>query len=168
MDIKNSKKEIDKKPWWYLFFLANIFILIGCALTYYFFKQIDNGQRFWQNLYLPTLICNALSFVTLIIFIYFDYKDITLKIMHFQKKWIYFYIISICIFVTSIIFSTIFFIFLFDKWPSLDNNLKQSLLIIYLGITILLSLLSIGVNRYARFKIDLDVYRRRHGQNTNN
>ena len=38
------------------------------------------------------------------------------------------------------------------------------MLIIYLVIPVLLTLLSVGINRYARFRIDLDVYRRKHGQ----
>ncbi|MBQ6970510.1 hypothetical protein IJQ19_02865 [bacterium] len=41
------------------------------------------------------------------------------------------------------------------------------MLIVYLVVPTLLTLVSVGINRYARFGIDFDVYRRKHGQNPN-
>lgn len=165
MDMSKNKKELTKKPWWYLFLIANILVILGCAITYFLFKKIDSGATIFQQIFLPTLICNILSFLVLGFFVVLEYRDIIPKQMHFQKKWIYIYIVSICIFFIAIVFSTIFFIFIRDNWiTNWNSDLKQIMLIVYLLVSTVLSLLSVGINRYARFGIDLDVYRRKHGQ----
>lgn len=170
MDINQNKKEISKRPWWYLFLIANFCIILGCAITYFLFKKIDSGVTVVDKLFIPTLACNIASFIALVFFLIFEYKDIIPKQMHFQRKWIYVYVVSVCFFFLAIVFSIIFFIFIRDNWVSTTTwnaSFKQIMLIIYLAITALLTLLSIGINRYARFRIDLDVYRRKHGQNPN-
>lgn len=166
MDMCENKRELIKKPWWYLFLIANILVILGCTITYFLFKKNDTGAPNFQQIFLPALICNILSFLVLSFFVVLEYRDIIPKQMHFQRKWIYIYIISICIFFSAIVFSTIFFIFIRNNWITNWNiDLKQTMLILYLAVSALLTLISIGINRYARFGIDLDVYRRRHGQN---
>lgn len=166
--MNKNKSELTKKPWWYLFLIANILVVLGCAITYFLFKKIDNGTSNFQQIFLPTLICNILSFLVLGFFIVLEYRDIVPKQMHFQKKWIYIYVFSICIFFVAIVFSAIFYIFMRDNWiTNWNNELKQIMLIVYLVVPALLTLVSVGINRYARFGIDFDVYRRKHGQNPN-
>ncbi|MBQ6970511.1 hypothetical protein IJQ19_02870 [bacterium] len=61
-------------------------VVLGCAITYFLFKKIDNGASNFQQIFLPTLICNILSFLVLGFFIVLEYRDIVPKQMHFQKK----------------------------------------------------------------------------------
>lgn len=157
---KPDKSELGKKPFWYLFLLANVIVVIGCAVTFaLIYKQTDTKK---ELLVLPTAICNVVAVIPAGFFIWLELKDISPKVMHFQKKWLKFYIVSASFFVATILFNALFFI-IASKYESAYST-KRWMWIIYLVISLVLSLISIAFQRYARYRIDLDVYRRRHGE----
>ncbi|XQP55659.1 MAG: DUF5453 family protein [Mycoplasmoidaceae bacterium] len=163
MALFRETTDLDKKPTWYLFLAANVIVLLGCAITWILFKQ----QPVQYNLTLiPTLVCNIVALILCGIFIYLEAKGIMAKAAHFRKKWLHWYLAAMIVFVVAILFCFIF-IFIFNGYhPSIkdDHNRVQMFLVIYFVITGVLTLVSVGLQRYARFKIDLDIYRRLHGE----
>ena len=165
MQPNNDSSTLKKKPTWYIFLLANVIVLVSCLVTWgMIFTGFSNS-----SLHLPTLICNLLAMGLIIIFLYIEYRNTIPKIVHFQKKWLYWYLLAIIIFILTIIFNFIFYYFGI-QWFSNElaqlakkrANWKFLFHVIIIGI---LTLLSITLQRYARFRIDLDIYRRVHGQN---
>lgn len=160
---KVNKAELGKKPYWYLFLLANVIVIVGCAITFAFiYKEKDIAKNL---LSLPTLICNVAAVIPAGFFVWLELRDISPKIMHFHKKWLTFYIVSASFFVLTILFNTLFFC-IASRYQEvmIKGSTKKWIWIIYLVITVVLSLVSIGFQRYARYRIDLDVYRRKHGE----
>jgi len=159
---KTPRSELGKKPYWYLFLLANLIVIIGCAITFaYMYKSTAQSAPL---LYLATLICNILAVIPAGFFVWLELKDLSPKIMHFQRKWLKFYIISASFFVAAIIFNAIFFCICGQRQEFMPGSDKKWVWIIYLVITIVLTLVAIVFQRYARYRIDLDVYRRKHGE----
>ena len=152
---------LNKKPIWYIFLLANVIILVSCFITWgMIFKGLSN------SLHLPILICNLLATALVALFLLIEYRNTIPKIVHFQKKWLWWYLSAITIFVLSIIFNFTFYYFAiqnsnFKQLKTHRTNWKFLLHIIVISI---LTLVSIALQRYARFRIDLDIYRRIHGQ----
>ncbi|GHU31495.1 hypothetical protein FACS1894166_03050 [Bacilli bacterium] len=76
-------------------------------------------------------------------------------------------------FAVTIVFSVIYFSLTKPMINSLVDKkweIAPSVNLVYglgFGIVALFSLISIGFYRYTRFKIDLTLYRRRHGEKTN-
>ena len=163
MPILRERTDLDKKPTWYLFLAANVLVLLGCAITFALFY---NGTfRNNPTQYVPTIVCNLVSLVFAGLFIWLEAKGIMNKVMHFRKKWLWFYLSAIIIFIVAIIYTFIFlFIFVHFYW---SGDVGKSALIVDISVAGFLTLLSIGFQRYARFKIDLDLYRRTHGENPN-
>lgn len=161
MSILRERTDLDKKPIWYLFLASNILILLGCAITWILCIR-ENFNH--DTILIPGVVCNIIALAACGLFIWFEAKSTMPKAVHFQRKWLYWYLSSIIVFVVAIIFSFIY-IFIYRKNttnPASDR--RQWSLIIYFVITGILSLVSIGLQRYARFRIDLDIYRRTHGE----
>lgn len=159
MAILRERNDLDKKWTWYLFLLANVCVLIGCAATW---MMVAKGQA--NLLYLPTVICNLIAIVLAAVFMWLESKDTMPKAVHFQKKWLWFYLTALIIFCSSIIFNTVWFVLVLNEGKAFGHA-NQWKLIVYFVITGVLTLVAIGFQRYARFRIDLDIYRRKHGQN---
>ena len=159
MENTKNKNELSKKPTWYLFALCNIIVLIGCVATYAMAIKTDTDLG---KLFIPTLVCNLIAVALAILFVYLEQRLIMPKQMHFQRKWLKFYLAAIIIFVCAIVFNSIFFVACINKTSSFDKKSWQ--LIVHLVVTGVLTLVAIGFQRYARFKIDLDIYRRNHGE----
>lgn len=160
MAILREQTDLDKKPTWYIFLAANVIVLLGCAITYILYCQ-DNIKNTMIN-YVPSIVCNIIALVLCGFFIWIEARTTMPKAVHFQRKWLRWYLAAMIAFVCSIIFNFIFLIIfnLLIFWPD-----KQTWpLIIYMVITGVLTLVAIGLQRYARYKIDLDIYRRKHGE----
>lgn len=163
MPVIREKTDLDKKLNWFIFMGANVVVLLGCAITWILIEQ-GVGNLLW----LPTLICNLVAIGLAGLFGYFEVKDIAPKIMHFQRKWLKFYIIAFSIFVVAILFNVCYYLFFLSKSDLIVLKNQKWQLIVYFAITGVLTLVSIGFQRYARFRIDLDVYRRKHGEEIKN
>lgn len=159
MAILRERTDLDKKPIWYLFLAANVVVLLGTVVTYVLFrKNIPNTM----TIFVPTIVCNIVGLVLCGLFIWFEAKSTMPKAVHFQRKWLWWYLAALIIFVVAIIFNFIYLlIFNSMYW---GGNQQTWPLIIYMVITGVLTLVSIGIQRYARYKIDLDIYRRKHGE----
>ncbi len=162
MALMREHTDLDKKPTWYLFLTANVVVFLGAIITFVLFKQPEVSNDIIK--FVPTIVCNLSSMVFCGFFIWLEAKGIMNKAMHFQRKWLYWYLAALIVYLVAIIFSFTYLIiyrtFYFQPsawqgqwWP----------LIIDMVITGLLTLTAIGLQRYARFKIDLDIYRRTHG-----
>lgn len=161
MAILRERTDLDKKPTWYIFLASNVLVLLGCAITYVLFRQPDVKNTFIN--YLPSVVCNILALILCGLFIWFEAKNTMPKAVHFQRKWLWWYLAALIIFVCSIIFNFIFLI-IFNNYFWEPTNKQTWPLIIYLVVTGVMTLIAIGLQRYARFKIDLDIYRRTHGE----
>lgn len=160
MPIGRERTELDKKPTWFIFMAANFVVVLGCAITWILFARSDNTGIFW----IPTLVCNLVGLVLCGLFMWFELKDISPKIMHFRRKWLWIYVVAAIFFVVAIIFNVMFFVFYLRENIEPSAEMPLWPFIVYFVITAVLTLISIGLQRYARFKIDLDIYRRKRGQ----
>ncbi len=162
MSMTRERTDLDKKPTWFIFMFANFLIVLGTAITWILFAKQDSVN----SIYLPTLICNLLALALCVVFLYFEMKDIAPKIMHFQRKWLWIYVASGIVFILAIIFNASFFFgYLRNLQPPVSLEINECWpLILFFTLTAVLTLISIGLQRYARFKIDLDIYRRKRGK----
>lgn len=163
MAILRERTDLDKKPTWYLFLISNVIILIGCAVTFALFY---NNQPDSPVLFVPSIVCDLVALLLCGFFVWLEAKGIMNKAMHFRRKWLGWYLAALIVFIVAIIFSFIFIVIFrtayYDQHSSLHS--QKWPLIIYIVITGVLTLVSIGLQRYARFKIDLDIYKRTHGE----
>ncbi len=147
--LEDANEEKFNVSWtWYIFLLANVILLIGAAITWIL---CSNGLEY---LYVPTLVCNLLSFVPLCIFLYFELKQIIPQRFHVKMKWYYFILSAVILFGVNIIISC-FIIFI----PTTSNTTCM----INFIVLVVLSLVCVGLYRYGRFHIDKEIYCRRHG-----
>jgi hypothetical protein len=162
MQLNKDSYGLDKKPTWYIFLLANVIVLVSCLVTW---GMLFKG--FFNSLKWPTLACNLTAIGLITIFLLIEYRITIPKIVHFQKKWLWWYLIAIIIFLFSIIFNFVFYYFVIQNsnLQVLKNNRANWKFLCHVIIIGLLTLSSIAIQRYARFRIDLDLYRRVHGQN---
>ena len=159
-----ERTDLDKKPTWYLFLAANVIVFIGAIVTYVLFRQANVADKMIN--FVPTLVCNLVGLGLCGLFIWLEAKGIMNKAMHFQRKWLYWYLTALIIFVVSIIFSFAYFAIFRTKFfdPSSSVFEKTWPLIIDVVLVGVLTLVSIGFQRYARYKIDLDIYKRNRGE----
>lgn len=162
MPIFRERTDLDKKPTWYLFLAANVLVLLGCAITFALYYN-DTFNKDTGVQYVPTIVCNLVALVAAGFFIWLEAKGIMNKVMHFRKKWLKFYLAALIVFVSAVIY-TFVFNFVFRHFYFQDPDKYKDVLIADIVVAGVLTLVSIGLQRYARFKIDLDMYRRTHGE----
>lgn len=163
MPIGRERTELDKKPTWFIFVAANFLVVLGTAITWILFARVNNPGVY----FVPTLVCNLLGMVLCGLFIWLELREIAPKMMHFQRKWLWYYVASAIVFIIAIVFNAVFFFGYLRSHvtPIVPIDIKYSWpLVVFFVITAVLSLVSIGLQRYARFKIDLDIYKRKRGQ----
>ena len=162
--IVPNRKEINRGWTWYIFVIANFLIVLGVAITWIVFSV--EGTNI-QLAFLPTLICNLCSLLIIGLFIFFENKQISPKIHHFQKKWLKFYIISMLVYFIAFILSIVSFLLVsiggLKPNVAADASMITTIYIIFFSLVAVISAISTGIYRYARFKIDLDLYRRKRG-----
>lgn len=165
-EIKN--KEIDNieddngvsLTWtWYLLIGACFLLLLGIAISWILITRSAISSQIY---YLPSLICSLLSICLLISFVYIDTKDFNLLKYHVPKKIFRIYFWSIAVFAFSIFFAIVYLFF----YRISDSISTDTFFIIGFVITALLTLIAIGLYRYAKYKIDLTIYLRKHGKDT--
>ena len=83
--LKPKQKLYIKDKIDYLFFVANVLIFLGCAITTILFVKRTKINRDWYFL-LPTMICNFFSFIFVGWFLFKKTKIILYQTLHFQKK----------------------------------------------------------------------------------
>jgi hypothetical protein len=115
--------------------------------------------------YISTIVCNIVAIIIIGLFYFFDAKEIYLVKQHVPHKYIRLYFVPGFIFITNLIF-VFTYIALIDKIKSaFDSTIEINAAFgILFGITALISLITIGIYRYARYKIDLSIHLRRRGQ----
>ena len=83
--LKPKQKLYTKDKIDYLFFVGNVLIFLGCAITTILFVKKTKINRDWYFL-LPTMICNFFSFLFVGCFLFKKTKIILYQTFHFQKK----------------------------------------------------------------------------------
>lgn len=83
--LKPKQKLYIKDKIDYLFFVGNVLIFLGCAITTILFVKKAKINRDWHFL-LPTMICNFFSFLFVGCFLFKKTKIILYQTFHFQKK----------------------------------------------------------------------------------
>ena len=154
-----TKDRID-----YLFFVANVLIFLGCAITTILFVKKTRINRDWYFL-LPTMICNFFSFIFVGWFLFKKTKIILYQTFHFQKKWLYFYMLGITLYLIAFLFDSIFCMTAKSniKWNWSEKTI-QICLAIYVILVMLLTSLAIFFQRFAQGKIDYEIEQKRHGK----
>lgn len=147
---------------WYLLLGACFLVVFGVALTWILIrKEVISSQIY----YLPSLICSLIAIGCLIGFVYLDTKDFSLLKYHVPKKNFNIYFGGIATIAFSIIFSIVYLFFY--QIAIKNGSHTDAFFLAGLIVTAILTLLGIGVYRYAKYKIDLAVYLRKHGKDVN-
>lgn len=155
-----ERTDLDKKPTWYLFLFANVAVFIGAIVTLVLFK---NGPVDTVVNFVPTLVCNLVALVACGFFIWLESKGIMNKVAHFRRKWLWWYLVAIIVFIVAIIFTFVFY-WVYRQFYFAPNGPTWKVMIANPVVAGVLTLVSIGLQRYARYKIDLDIYKRNHGE----
>lgn len=115
-----------------------------------------------SNYYIPSLICSLIAMALLVLFFYYDTKDFNLIKFHVPKKFFKFYYGSLIVFIVGILFA-IFYLFCYPiSTPIMSNTI---FFVVGLIILCVITLVGIALYRYAKYKIDLAIYLRKHGKN---
>lgn len=166
----------------YIIVIANIILPLSIGMNFIVkYMIITLGTLSNINFYL-FLISPYLGILITCILYFFDLKyffvDYPYKKFHFNKKWTKFYISGIIIFCINILvtFALILSSFLYSRnlYKNTNyNELKEIVPIIAKNIdiflwinfslTCLLCLISFGLMKYARFKIDVELLKRKKG-----
>ena len=162
--LKPKQKLYTKDKIDYLFFVANFLIFLGCAVTTILFVKKTRINRDWYFL-LPTMICNFFSFIFVGWFLFKKTKIILYQTFHFQKKWLYFYMLGITLYLIAFLFDSIFCMTAKSniKWNWSEKTI-QICLAIYVILVMLLTSLAIFFQRFAQGKIDYEIEQKRHGK----
>ncbi len=159
-EIENNENEDSfLLNWtWYVLLGFCFLLLLGFALTWIMSsKEITTIS----NYYIPSLICSLIAIVLLGLFFYYDTKDFNLIKFHVPRKLFKFYYSSLIVFMVGILFAIVY---LFCYPSSISTISNTTFYVIGLVILCLITLVGIGLYRYARYKIDLAIYLRKHGK----
>lgn len=157
MNKENIKDKNPNKWTWYLFLFANIIFLVGIGIAWIILRNNANPISYW---YVSIIVCDIVAAILITIFFYFETQELFYLKMHVPRKCFFFYLWSGVFFVAALIFTMIMTPFI--KPHSLnDTTLLMALLF---GVSAFLTLVSVGLYRYGKFKIELAIYRRRHGE----
>jgi hypothetical protein len=100
-------------------------------------------------------------------FYFFDSRNIFLIRQHITPRSFRLYFAAGFVFVLNLIIVYVYLALIDKITAPLDASLRINVGFgIIFGIAALISLITIGIYRYARYKIDLTLYLRRHGQAT--
>ncbi len=151
-DDQNFKfAQFKINPIAYLYMFINIIVVIGAAITFILFRRSPNV---FFEISLLSSIFNFLAIFLLAIFLFFETRNILAKKFHINHKWYKFFIGSIILFAIMCSFSTI----ICWLWPLEEWKVNLNLI-----ITMIVSIICIGLYWYARFHIDKDIFQRMHG-----
>jgi hypothetical protein len=114
----------------------------------------------------------VIAALLLVVFYYLDSKELILIRQHVPYKYFTIYFVAGFVFIASLIFCFIFGNqnIIYRVAASIASNKSPTITAwnaaygILFGVTAFLSLISIAFYRYARYCIDLTLYRRRHGE----
>jgi hypothetical protein len=144
---------------------ANVLIIMGIAITWGIFGKIGNTNNVS---YIPIIVCNILSGALMGLFYFFDSREIYLVRQHIPRQYFTLYFLGGFIFVFNLIFVFIMIGFIDQIFEAFNQSSRVNVSFgIIFGISALISLVTIGVYRYARYKIDLTLYLRRRGKTPN-
>jgi hypothetical protein len=140
-------------------------LILGIAIGW---GILGNGAT-PTNAMIPITICNCIGMILVCLFYYFEGKEMLLIRQHIKKKHITMFFVAGFIYIFNIIFIFVY-IALIDKIqhafdPSYQINATFGILF---GISSFITLITIGFYRYAKFKIDITMFRRKHGKDDKN
>lgn len=162
--IETKQKLYIKDKIDYLFFVANVLIFLGCAITTILFVKREKVNHDWYFL-LPTMICNLFSFILIGLFLFKKTKIIFYQSLHFQKKWLYFYMIGIVFYLVAVLFDSIFCMIIKSNirlnW---SRNIINVCLTIYVVLIMFLTALAIFFQRFSQGKINYEIDQKKHGK----
>jgi hypothetical protein len=114
---------------------------------------------------IPIIVCNIVAIVLIGLFYYFDSKEIYLVRQHVPRKNFNLYFSAGFVFIFNLIFVFVMMAFADEIRKSFDENIAINVTFgIIFGVSALISLITIGIYRYVRYKIDLALYLRRRGE----
>ncbi|WP_054173834.1 DUF5453 family protein [Mycoplasmoides pneumoniae] len=159
----------------YNVFVANLALVLGFMLNIVVARYTLTGATPQARFLFLTPF---LGIVAASIFYFFDVKwflaDYPYKKFHFQKKWTWTYLSGVFVFFANILVNVILLALLVnqmtnqilsEKYTGLLDN-AYPLLWSAVGVSIFLSLISIGLSKTAHFKIDVEMLKAKKGEPT--
>lgn len=153
---KNEKTIIEKPTFktsytYYIFLLCNFVVMLGLAICLIFTKNQNPDFDFK----LPVIVCNIVSLFIFSAFLYLESRIILPYRFHINHKWYGWFITSIVIFAIILITSTVI--------VCLPVGWTMGWAIGLFSGCVGVSLISVGIYRYGRFRIDKEIFQRKNG-----
>lgn len=136
---------------YYIFLVCNFISMLGLAISLIFTNK-NNPNLDYQ---LPIIICNVVSLLILVVFLYFESRIILPYKFHINHKWYGWFISSVIIFSLILVVSTIIVCLPVEWTITWSITLFVSCMV--------MSLFTIGIYKYGRFHIDKEIYLRKNG-----
>jgi hypothetical protein len=107
-------------------------------------------------------VCDLVSILIASVFYYFESRELFYLKAHVPKKCFYYYLSSGVFFLLAVL-STILITPATSKLENIYGNIALPMGLMF-GLTAFFSLIAIGLYRYGKFRIELAIYKRRHGE----
>ena len=154
-DILNF--ENPRKWTWYLFLFANVILIIGIGISF----AITNTSSVLTYWFVPIIVCGIVSIVAASMCYYLETKELVLLKTHVPRECFFFFLLSGAIYTMALLFAFA----MTGATQSITPHQPFTLsLALNFGITAFLSLISIGLYRYGKYRIEMAMYKRRRGE----
>ncbi|MGL4617203.1 MAG: DUF5453 family protein [Mycoplasmoidaceae bacterium] len=142
-----------------LYKISSISIVLGVMISIII---VSNSPNDLIGQILPIIIASCVSSITSCIYMIILTKEYTLIKFHMTKNWIFYDWLATYINLANMIFS-LSFITSFSIYGLWANN--SWVTIILICIVLFISLIGVGFQQYSHFKINVDIEKRRNGEN---
>ncbi|MGL5246044.1 MAG: DUF5453 family protein [Mycoplasmoidaceae bacterium] len=143
-----------------LYKVSSLSIVLGVMISIII---VANNPNDLIGQILPITILSCVSAITSCIYMIILTKEYTLIKFHMTKNWIFYDWIAVYINLTNMIFS-LSFITSFSIYGMWANNSWVTIALIC--IVLFISLIGVGFQQYSHFKINVDIEKRKNGENS--
>ncbi|MGL5640309.1 MAG: DUF5453 family protein [Mycoplasmoidaceae bacterium] len=142
-----------------LYKVSSISIVLGVMIS---IILVANNPNDLIGQILPIIIFSCVSAITSCVYMIILTKEYTLIKFHMTKNWIFFDWVAIYVNLTNMIFS-LSFITSFSIYGMWGNS--SWVTIILICVVLFISLIGVGFQQYSHFKINVDIEKRKNGEN---
>ncbi|MGL5591657.1 MAG: hypothetical protein ACRDCF_02940 [Mycoplasmoidaceae bacterium] len=143
-----------------LYKVSSISIVLGVMIS---IIVVANSPKDLIGQILPIIIFSCVAAITSCAYMIILTKEYTLIRLHMTKNWIFYDWVAIYINLANMIFS-LSFITSFSTYGMWGNS--SWVTIVLICIVLFISLIGVGFQQYSHFKINVDIEKRKNGENS--
>lgn len=149
----------------YSLLVGNVLYTIGLVLTSVLIiksnKSLQSESANLTLLFLPSIICTFFSIILFCLYFYNKRNYFLLVKMHINSKWIFFHYIGGLLLSLGILITAI--LMWISNLISIDAQNKWYFYFV-IALNILFLIISYGIDAYSKFRISIDIARRKMGE----